>query len=263
MRWSHSTMKATAKLACSIDVLLIISAALYVLLMLKSGEAMATVKAGDFFTGNYLLFANAIDQENTIKMRELASHIDLNKRVGEREMTVFVYAVAAKRIDAMKELVRLGADPTLVVSGVGAPLSLAASADDPILIETLLKAGCNPNAVINNEPILFNAQLQDRPKVIEVMLKNGSDINITDSLGNNVLKYAIGTMHYDMAIFLITKGADVHAKTHDGLSIAYSTERARSRMVPNSPGAKKLEKIIEMMKERGVKFPADPPPKKR
>ena len=126
----------------------------------------------------------------------------------------------------------------------------------------MLDAGCDPDSMTDDEPLLFSAQMQDRQEMVDVLLKHDADINKTDSLGNNVLRHAIGTMHLDMAIFLISHGTDVHAKTFDGVSIAYSTERALARMSPGSPGARKLERIIDTMKRRGVKFPADPPPKK-
>jgi len=229
--------------------------------ILIGGDAMA-LEAKEFFAGDYLQFAQAIDREDTASMREISKRIDLNAKVGEKQMTVFVYAVVNKKTKSMQELVSLGANPALVVSGVGAPLSLAASAEDPKLIEVLLDAGCDPNTKIDDEPLLFDAQLQDRKEIVNILLQHGANINATDSLGNSALKYAIGTMHYDMAIFLIEKGADVHSKTLDGVSVAYSAERARGRMQPGSSGARKLEKIIDMMKARGVRFPADPPPKR-
>lgn len=243
-------------------VISIIFAALIVLLALKGGDAMANVKPEDFFTGDYLQFAKAVDREDVELMREIAKRINLNSKVGDKQMTVFVYAVANKKTQAMQELVKLGADPTLVVPGVGAPLSLSASAEDSRLIKALLDVGCDPNTKIDDEPLIFDAQAYERKENLHELLHYGADLNIRDSLGGTVLREAIHDSHYDLAILLIERGADVHAVTHTGVSVGYSIQKELGRMQVGSPGAKKLEKIIEMMKARGVKFPADPPPKK-
>jgi ankyrin repeat protein len=244
------------------SVYLIILAIFIFVLTFRSGDAMAALKPEDFFYGDYLKMAQAIDREDIESMRKISKRIDLNGKIGEKQMTVFVYAVANKKIGAMQELINLRADPTLVVSGVGAPLSLAASSDDLKLLEMLLKSGCNPNAEFDDEPLIFLAQLQDRKETVKMLLDYGADIEARDSIGYTVLGEAIDTTHYDMALYLIEQGANVHSKTFDGVSIAYSTERALARMSPGSPGARKLERIIDMMKQRGVTFPAAPPPKK-
>jgi ankyrin repeat protein len=219
------------------------------------------VEAKDFFSGEYLEFARAIDREDISAMRETSKRIDLNTKIGEKQMTVFVYAVAAKKIKAMQELVRLGANPELVVPGVGAPLSLAAAAEDSKILAALLDAGCDPNARIDDEPLLFAAQRHDRMANIDLLIEKGASVNAADSAGNTVLTEAIYSMHFDTAIRLIAHGSDVFAKTDNGLSVAYIAQRAKDRMQPESPGAEKVERIIELMKSRGVKFPAAPPPK--
>jgi uncharacterized protein len=236
-------------------------AVFFLVLSMGSGEVMA-MEPEDFFTGDYLEVAKAIDRGDVRIIQLLSRRVDLNKRVDDKEMTLFVYAVGNRRLNVLRELITLGADPYLNVAGVGSPLSLAAMSDDPRLLVELLNAGCDPNTMSDDEPLLFIPQMQNRREMVKVLLDYKANINKPDVIGNTVLEQALSSKHYDMAMFLIEQGANVHAKNDNGVSVAYSLEWEMKRISTDSPSAKKLQKIKSMMEARGVNFPAAPPPKK-
>jgi uncharacterized protein len=96
------------------------------------------------------------------------------------------------------------------------PLSLACTNGSAAMIDKLLKAGEDPNAVISEmgDTALMLAARTGKPDAVKVLLDHGADANKTNSEGQTPLMWAVAEKNAAAAKVLIDHGADVNAQTH-------------------------------------------------
>jgi uncharacterized protein len=96
------------------------------------------------------------------------------------------------------------------------PLSLACTNGSAAMIDKLLKAGEDPNAVISEmgDTALMLAARTGKPDAMKVLLDHGADANKTNSEGQTPLMWAVAEKNAAAAKVLIDHGADVNAQTH-------------------------------------------------
>lgn len=130
----------------------------------------------------------------------------------------------------------------------------AAGGDSPELLELLLKHKGDPNLLgAFNEPLLHAAVGEQRKENIELLLKYGADINILRD-GRTAADHAVALGQFDLVALFLEKGL-----SYDLQGLAKGVE---SRHVPpNSDAQRWKDKVIALLKERGVKFPAFVPKK--
>ena len=77
--------------------------------------------------------------------------------------------------------------------------------------------------------------------------------------------HAFASLAYDHVEYLIKHGVNLESQTSNGVTLAYflDLELDQQSAAPNSVAFKKLIQLRELMKERGVKFPATHPEKLR
>jgi uncharacterized protein len=130
----------------------------------------------------------------------------------------------------------------------------AAAGDSPELLELLLKYKGNPNLLgAFNEPLLHAAVREQRRENIELLLGHGADINILRD-GRTAADHAVALGQFDLVALFLEKGL-----SYDLQGLAKGVE---GRHVPlNSDAQHWKDKVITMLKERGIKFPAFVPKK--
>ncbi len=95
------------------------------------------------------------------------------------------------------------------------PLLLAAKNGDDAMIETLLKGGADPNQATTNgtSPLMF-AAASGNVAAVKVLLDKGADIAAKErAMGETPLMFAAANGRVDVVKLLIDRGADVKAAT--------------------------------------------------
>jgi ankyrin repeat protein len=127
---------------------------------------------------------------------------------------------------------------------------LASGGDRPDILELLLKYKGDPNLPGPREETMLRIALgQVREKNFELLIKYGADINHIDRHGDSAADDAATFGRFDLVARLLDMGLRQDfqglAKTIDICSVQPGSEQARWK-----------EKVIEMLKARGAKFPA-------
>jgi len=100
------------------------------------------------------------------------------------------------------------------------PLSLACTRGSARMIEILLEAGADPNAsLVSGETALMTAARTGVPDAVRVLVDHGADLDAQEPRQNQTaLMWAISEKHTAVALFLIERGADIHAATKGGFT---------------------------------------------
>ncbi|RAL10146.1 ankyrin repeat domain-containing protein [Aspergillus homomorphus CBS 101889] len=156
------------------------------------------------------------------------------------------YAIDGRSVETVNTLLAHSADPNATNSSGITPLHKAAAIPGlETLVEALLKGGADPNrkssvgkglairglaawrtskTLIDTYHAINTAQtalhiavkVKDAERTLEVLLKNGADANIRDSVGQTPLHVALVGMDREvMAKLLIDHGVDVNAKDEE------------------------------------------------
>ena len=98
------------------------------------------------------------------------------------------------------------------------PLLRACTGGKLALAEYLLQHGANPNpSGLFQRTILHIGDLQ--PEAVQLLLRNGADVDISDELGMTPLMYAINCENMALARVLVAHGASLYKKSVDGMSV--------------------------------------------
>ncbi len=96
----------------------------------------------------------------------------------------------------------------------------AIETDNVILVNRLVRYGADPNMDIKKHDTtpLFHAVATSSPKVVEDLIKFGSEVDIADSSGTTPLIYSIKTNKKKIASLLIKKSRNINMKDKNGLT---------------------------------------------
>ncbi|WP_205182846.1 ankyrin repeat domain-containing protein [Burkholderia sp. LMG 13014] len=182
-------------------------------------------------------FFNAVHARNEALARELLRRHGLDPNLLERSGLIggtHALALAARfgMHGLMADLITRGADARLYGDGL-APIHMAA---DARAIGILVAAGADPNAPWKREGVdmargttaLHTAARDDRPELIEALLKAGADPNVRDRDGFTPLHYAASRSEI-VARQLLAAGAGDQIRTASGLT-------ARELLEQHQPG---------------------------
>jgi ankyrin repeat protein len=170
-------------------------------------------------------------------------------------------------------------------------LILAVESNKIDLVRVLIEHGANPNY---NPPRNLNALASSTwlPKsdTFYYLIQHGGDVNLKDFRDNPLTFEAATQYHFDEMWYLLDHGADINAKGQLGAplivdlsrtdqfeQIAKLIERGADYTIPDATGATVAfiaqdhdnvtpafdvwrKKVIQMLKDRGVKFPVPHPP---
>lgn len=151
---------------------------------------------------------------------------DVNK-VGQEEMTPLAWAFAKQNKAGYQRLLEKGANPNFQTKKVAwndqghSVMEFTALAEDPEYLLLALRHGGNPNAPdsLSQKTILFTAIRHHRPENVKILVKAGANINQRDKAGFTPLIHAVTGDNYDMAMLLLSLGADATVKTPEGKNV--------------------------------------------
>jgi len=190
-------------------------------LMLSGCKKNMEYKPQDFFEGAQLEIAQLIFDGNEPSLKQkiaIAGKEELN-RPAKAKMTLLFWSVLSasydnttpERLQIITDLVRAGADP-LQPKGKGesSPAEFVLKGDKGDWIKAMLDGGLSPNARDKtfDEPIIFESLKAKNINTLNTLFKYGADLNTKDSLGRNLLIYALYAAKIKHIEFLLENGAD-------------------------------------------------------
>ncbi len=221
----------------------------------------------DYFSGQQLTLAKAIEDGNVEDVEKLAPQTELNKP-GQQAMTLLFWALGSAiedkspaRLKMITLLVKAGADPLQPrPQGQSSPAEFVLNADSGVWIKAMLDGGLSPDAKDKqfHEPIIFETIKAKNTETLKAMLDAGANINITDSLGNTVLIEALDFHAYDHVLLLLERGADPEIPGKFGWTMGNQLERFLKRAKAGSDEYKTLTEIKNKLIEHGGKWPPAP-----
>ncbi len=191
-------------------------------------RAGANVKATNRYGATPLWLASLNGNAATIGML-LEAGADPGAASEEGE-TALMVAARTGRLDAVNALLARGADPNVKENWRGqTALMWAAAEGHPAVVDALIARGADVKARSNGgfTPLLFAAR-EGRIAAVEALMKAGADMNdalpvrrrpaqnaaatpAAPETGPNAFLLAAGNAHYELAAWLLDRGADPNA----------------------------------------------------
>ena len=238
-----------------------------VFLILLSRECFGMQRNGmiklapeDYFDGPQLTLARAIQAGDGPAVIRLAGTTDLNTP-GRQNNTLLFFAVneamyndnPPHRLQIITDLVRAGADPLQPNPGMpGSPAEFAAMCDKGIWLKAMLDGGLSSNArgKLYGTPIIFRITRARNTETLKTLIAYGADINMTNSLGETLIKNALDSSSLEHVKLLISIGADADIKDNLGWSFRRKFASGIKRSRPGSEYHLQLLELQQMLDER-------------
>lgn len=122
-------------------------------------------------------------------------------------------AVESRSPEIVELFLAKGANPGAISYGKSL-LELAYEGKDTAMIQLLLQKGANPNKYLSNafncNTLLIGAVLNDESNIVEMLLQNGADSNLTNRFGKTALQIALAAkrkISTQTVVALINNGA--------------------------------------------------------
>lgn len=183
----------------------------------------------------------------------LAADPALAKVEGAGGMTMTLWAVSLREVDAAALLLYAGEDPNrMIVMGRQKfqLLALAAGGDDDRLFEVLLAAGADPKSVDNGEPALFNAIHARRWDRVDRLLTLGAELDGPGRTGAPPVIYLAKINEYAAVADFIERGANLRATDAGGATLADYVQQHGP--APDSPNGQAYARVKKMLMVRGL-----------
>jgi ankyrin len=175
---------------------------------------MAMVSFGA--TGSDTRLADAAMNRDTQAVRSaLKLHADVNAAQPDGT-TALDWAARWDDVEMADLLIGAGANVKARNRFGATPLSLACTNGSAAMIERLVKAGEDPNAVVSDvgDTALMLAARTGKPDALKALLDAGADPNKTNTEGQTALMWAAAEKNAAAVKTLLERGADVNAQTH-------------------------------------------------
>lgn len=159
----------------------------------------------------------------------LNQQVDVNVRSHDGA-TALHWATHWNDLEIADLLIRAGANVNAVNDFRTAPLSLACTNGNAVLVERLLKAGANPNAAIaTGETPIMTCASTGSADAVRMLIARGADVNAKEPSQNQTpLMWAAAEHHEDVVRTLIEHGADLQARTKKGFTALHFAAREGS-----------------------------------
>lgn len=184
---------------------------------------------------------------------QIRAGADVNA-VGAQGVTPLMWVLTTHDLKAVEHLLKSGANPNYRDPECGiSAMYFASGGNKPKLLELLLKHGGDPNLRgTNAETMLQVAASECRRENIDILLQHGADINGHDGLRRSAADSALTRACFDITVYLLERGL-----TYD---LRYLAKGVEGRIIQDNSDQKRWQdRAIEILKERGVKFPANVP----
>ena len=157
-----------------------------------------------------------------VSMRgELDDLIDLGLGGGgdvTRCNRALMLAVEAGDLAGVKQAIARGAQPGALNSAGCSVMSRAVSVEDAAICNELLAHGADPDGAGIDEsvPPIVCAAIHHHVQILDLLIRNGADVNLRTSGGSTALNLAAAMGHGDIVAALIRAGADVNVADAHG-----------------------------------------------
>jgi len=227
-----------------------------------SNQGYRSYRAKEFFSGDDLLMAQAIERNDMARLKQLALGQDLSKK-GEKEMTLMWFTIMRENFDAIRTLIELGIDPDEErTESLGSALQYTFMAHkDTRYLRAMLDGGLSPNHQSpGNSPLLHRGVFGGLEHV-KLLLQRGTRLNDrTATVGYTALDEAISRVKPDIAIYLVQQGANFNTYTVNGASTSWAVHLAITDTRPGNPVHEKFLELRDLLIAKGAKWPPDSPP---
>lgn len=160
----------------------------------------------------------AIDHRDTEAVKALLKQGADPNSLNGLEFRPLYLATASYQMDVMQELLKAGALPD-AKSTYGTPLTFAAFTGNIVGAKILLDKGADPNTIRSDGlSVLMVAANAGNPALVEELLKHNADVKPQDDAGETALSFAARNGSLPIAQMLVGAGAEIDKADADGLT---------------------------------------------
>lgn len=227
------------------------------LISLWSHDAMAGYRAEQYFEGADLAAVKALELGDEVALkRAMLAGADIN-RPGKQGVVPFLYFIVTNNSSAMVRLCKLNARfdyqlPRALGPKFPEDIGWIAANPDTRMLEAMLNAGLDPNMKTPGDGsfLYFTLNPFNKP-AFELLLHHGANINAQDSLGRTVLHDAVFQESYDLAAFLVDRGANPLLRTNTGRTVPDLLRRKKERVGKDSPIEREINQLLDYLASKG------------
>ncbi|WP_242112775.1 ankyrin repeat domain-containing protein [Luteimonas aquatica] len=162
--------------------------------------------------------AEAAKDGDAVKVRELVAAGANPNAESENGLPLLQWAMLNQSRTGFEALLAAGADPTRGDSDGDTAVHLAAQADTPYWLETLLKRGISPdtpNTKTQATPMM-SALMSERSGNADLLMKSGAQLDAVDRQGNAAIHVAAKINETGRILKLLEAGANPNLKNARG-----------------------------------------------
>lgn len=219
---------------------------------------MFEIDAGNVFANaEAATLATAMAGGDVERMGRLAREVDLETR-GDRNVTLLQWALLNRNLAGLQALLKAGADPAQPGIDGSTAVHMAAMAEDPIYLETLLVHRADPDTPhgVTGATALSAALMGERASQFQILLVAGADPNRTDRLGNTALHVAGKINEPGLALELLNAGADPALRNTQGVTFQHYLFSIRAELLDE--GTRRDRQAIQAwLRKRGIAIEID------
>ncbi|WBF44876.1 ankyrin repeat domain-containing protein [Serratia rubidaea] len=237
------------------------------LILLAGCNGLKKIEPEDYFTGQQLVLAKAIEAGDLEKVKQLAPETDLNTP-GEQDLTILYFALnetyynnnPKPRLQIVTALVKEGADPLQPLPrGMASPAEMVSMGDKDIWLKALLDGGLDPNARDrnHNEAIIYNTLKARNTNTLALLIMRGADVDARDILGQTPLVEAFFSNRFEHVIYLLEHDANPDPVDKNGRGFAALVQRRIKKSQPDTEYHQNCLRLRDKMIALGVKWPPE------
>lgn len=211
------------------------------------------LKTDYFFQDSQLLAINALIS-NDIEHFEILVDNDIINKVSNG-MTMLSFCLIEENINAIRVLLKNGANIMVKIPELGSPLLIACKSKNVNILKAILEYGIDTNIKINEEPLTFSAAISDNFEGVKVLLDYGVDINARDTIGNTLLIESLFSDDIEIIRLLIDRGANVHLLNCNLISAPYLLQDKINRGKEKNINYVSYLDFKSRFEKAGIKFP--------
>ena len=164
---------------------------------------------------NVLHFASKDGNPEVIEL--MLSHVPSIDSITKESVTPLMIAAANDKLQAVKYLLKQGADPSLQDNDGWNVLHYASQGGNPEVIELMLSHVPSIDSITNDgvTPLMIVAA-NDKLQAVKCLLRQGADPSLQDSEGWNVLHHASKSGNVAIMEEILSHGVDIESRNNSG-----------------------------------------------